>query len=500
MAANPTSTVVQDQLPNLDWSSVQRLRYLYFILGMVVVFVYSRGHVTALESAGMSLGYVTILTYIFAILLRYIIDKWFFNQDPNLDIVNKEFVISFGLFLVAGITGYLISTNYFMADSPIIALKFLIGSVVFGYFAAVDNALNTERRCYYERRYIYAKNIDVTSSSSRLRLFILTTILITVLAMYFSSHSVVYYLLNKTGANIDDVQMIFLYDIVLVTILIIGLSIRVAYTYSQNQKYLLDTQLKALQKIQKGELDSYVPIMSKDEFALIAQSTNKMLEELREKQKITSVLERIVSPDIMQRLLADDAAMLKAGQKYEVAILFCDLRRFTSFVENTPPDQVIRFLNAFFAKISDLVSAYNGLVNKFMGDAILAVFGSGGKVNAIQDAIEAAQHIISHTGTIRLGESESFDIGIGIHTGHAVAGTIGSADRYEYTFIGDVVNTASRLDGLSKRLGYKIIISNEVYSLLEDEKKEAFVDLGLQNIRGKSEPVHVYGSAPSNRQ
>jgi len=312
--------------------------------------------------------------------------------------------------------------------------------------------------------------------------------------MYFSAHSVVYYLLANSGPSQNDIEIIFLYDIIFITMVIIGFSMRVSYTYAQNQKYLLDTQIKALQNIQKGDLDSYVPIMSKDEFALIAQNTNKMLEELKEKHKITSVLERIVSPDIMQRLLADDAAMLKQGQKYEVAILFCDLRRFTSFVETTPPDQVIRFLNAFFSKISDLVSTHNGLVNKFMGDAILGVFGSGSKDEAIQDAIQAAFHIITHTKTIRLGDADAFDIGIGIHTGYAVAGTIGSADRYEYTFIGDVVNTASRLDGLSKRLGYRIIISDDARELLSGELREKFVDLGYQNIRGKSEAVHVYGA------
>jgi adenylate cyclase len=494
MAANPTKTSYQEQYPEQDWSLLYRLKYLYFLFGMVVVFIYSRGHITAMETAGISLIYVTILSYSLVIALRYVIDKWFFIQDPNLEIVNKEFVISLALFVIAGGTGYLLAREYLLPNEPVTALKFLIGSAVVGYFVAVDNALSTERRCYYERRFIYAKNISVTSSSNRLRLFILMTILITVLAMYFSAHSVVYYLFDETGRKIEEIQKIFLYDIVLVTILIIGFSMRVSYTYAQNQKYLLDTQLKSLRKIQKGDLDSYVPIMSKDEFALIAQHTNKMLEELREKQKVTNVLERIVSPDIMKRLLANDETMLKQGQKYEVAILFCDLRRFTSFVESTPPDQVIRFLNAFFAKISDLVSAYDGLVNKFMGDAILAVFGTGGKDKAIHNAIEAAKHIISHTSTIRLGDADSFDIGIGIHTGHAVAGTIGSADRYEYTFIGDVVNTASRLDGLSKRLGYKIIISDDAYELLSESDKAEFIDLGMQNIRGKSEPVHVYGS------
>lgn len=493
MATKP-SNVFNTLFTERDWSSNQQLRYLYFILGAVFVFVYSHGFAVSVDVASNRLFVAVTLSFTIVTLARIAIDNWLFIQDPNLELVNKEFFISLGLFLAAGVIGFVILNQHQEEISAITSFKFFIGTLVYGYFVAVDNALNTERRCYYERRFIFAKNITIDSGTKRTRLFILMTILITVLALYFSAHTIFYQLVDETNIEKFELQRIFLFDIALITIIIIGFSMRVAYSYSQNQKYLLDTQIKALQEIQKGNLDSFVPIMSNDEFALIAQQTNKVIEELREKEKVSNVLERIVSPNIMQKLLADDAQMLKKGQKYEVAILFCDLRRFTTFVENTPPDQVIRFLNVFFAKISDLISAHDGLINKFMGDAVLAVFGVDGKEHAIKNAIQSAMHIISHTKTINLGDGSEFDIGIGIHMGHAVAGTIGSADRYEYTFIGDVVNTASRLDGLSKRLGYRIIISEDAFKLLPEESKEKFVDLGDQKIRGKSESIRVYGA------
>lgn len=494
MASENHLSLFHNLFSEQNWSSNQRLKYLYIILGALLVFVYSQGHTPDIKFDSTQLFLFTCFSFSAIAVARLAIDNWFFVQDPNYDIVKTEFFISLGLYIGAAIIGFLLLTYTDTHIAKIISYKFVIGTVVYGYFVAVDNALNTERRCYYERRFIFAKDIHFESSTKRLRMFVVTTILITIVALYFSAHLILFQLAESQKFEANAVHNVFLFDIVIITAVIIGLAMRVAYSYSQNQKYLLDSQLKVLHDLKNGNLDSFVPIMSNDEFALIAHQTNKMIEQLREKQKVSSVLERIVSPNIMQKLLGGDANMLKQGQECEVAILFCDLRRFTTFVENTPPDQVIRFLNAFFAKISDLITAHNGLINKFMGDAILAVFGIDGKEHAAKNAIQAAMHIISHTKTINLGDNKEFDIGVGIHMGRAVAGTIGSADRYEYTFIGDVVNTASRLDGLSKRLGYRVIVSDKVYKLLPEGLNEKFVDLGPQRVRGKSDTVHVYGA------
>jgi len=477
-----------------DWSSNQRLKYLYMVLGALLVFVYSQGHTPDVKVDSLQLFTLTCLSFATIAVARIAIDHWFYVADPSQDIVKGEFFISLGLYIGAAILGFILIRYNIEFIPQVISYKFMIGTVVYGYFVAVDNALNTERRCFYERRFIFAKEINFDTSAKRLRMFIVLTILITIVALYFSAHLILFQLLDSSKLDTDSVHNVFLFDIVIITSMIIGFAMRVAYSYAQNQKYLLDSHLHVLEELQKGNLDSFVPIMSQDEFALLAQQTNKLIEDLREKQKVSSVLERIVSPNIMRKLLGGDANMLKQGQEYEVAILFCDLRRFTTFVENTPPEQVIRFLNVFFAKISDLITAHNGLINKFMGDAVLAVFGIDGKDSAASNAIQAAMHIISHTKTINLGDGKEFDIGVGIHMGKAVAGTIGSAERYEYTFIGDVVNTASRLDGLSKRLGYRVIVSDKVFRLLPEAQSRKFADLGPQRVRGKAEPVHIYGA------
>ena len=129
-----------------------------------------------------------------------------------------------------------------------------------------------------------------------------------------------------------------------------------------------------------------------------------------------------------------------------------------------------------------------------MGDAILAVFGTSNEDSPVEDAIHAVWDIMMHTQSNQVARGKMIDIGIGVHSGKAIAGIIGSNDRYEYTFIGDVVNTANRLDGLTKRLGYKVIISQEAFMQLNADEKERFTDLGIHKIRGKTEKVHVYGA------
>ena len=130
-----------------------------------------------------------------------------------------------------------------------------------------------------------------------------------------------------------------------------------------------------------------------------------------------------------------------------------------------------------------------------MGDAILAIFPLDTDSATIDDAVDTAWDIVMHSQAIRLPGGDQFNVGIGIHTGYATAGTIGSQERFEYTFIGDTVNIASRLDGLSKRLGYSIIISNDTYEHLSSLSKERFIDLGMQKIRGKDIPLHVHGAS-----
>jgi adenylate cyclase len=257
---------------------------------------------------------------------------------------------------------------------------------------------------------------------------------------------------------------------------------------------MFETQIEMLKNVQAGQLDKHVSVLSQDEFGIIAQQTNLIIDQLREKYRIQKTLEQVVSPDIMRRLLSVHEGNVNQAQEFDLAILFCDMREFTSYAEDKPPDEVIVFLNALFTKLADVVAEHNGIVNKFLGDAILAVFGVDGNPDYATHAVEAALDILMHSGSAVMRDGTKFEIGIGINCGRAAAGKIGSSERFEYTFIGDSVNTASRLDGLSKRLGYSIVTTVDVYDKLPDHYKDMFTDLGDQRIRGKSQPVHLYGA------
>ncbi|MEJ2142682.1 MAG: adenylate/guanylate cyclase domain-containing protein, partial [Gammaproteobacteria bacterium] len=363
-----------------------------------------------------------------------------------------------------------------------------------GYFASVDGALNRQRNLVEQIRPIIKDDFQLHSFAGSMKLMLIITIILTLMAVTLSSVDALSYFEIHKGLTADQERMFFFLELFFIFAIVVSFSIRLIHSYTLNIRLLFQTQINVLKNIQSRNFSEYAPVVSNDEFGVVSQQINRVIDELNEKERIRKTLEHIVSPNVMEKLLSHDAGDLKAGQEYDVAILFCDLRKFTTYAESTPPEKVIFFLNAFFSKVADIVEANNGIINKFMGDAILAVFGTTSEDNPVEDAIHAVWDIMLHTQSNQLGRGKMIDIGIGVHSGKALAGIIGSNDRYEYTFIGDVVNTANRLDGLTKRLGYKVIISQDAYMQLSHDEKERFLDLGVHKIRGKQEKVHVYGA------
>jgi class 3 adenylate cyclase len=284
-------------------------------------------------------------------------------------------------------------------------------------------------------------------------------------------------------------------EIVFIATAVLGVSIYLLYLYIRNLFQVLGMQVNILRRVEEGCYDVSMPVVSEDESGLLANYHNFMIERLRDRERLYRTLKKSVGSNIMAKLLNTDEEKLKHGEAHNVAILFCDLRGFSSLGESASAEEIILFLNVYFAEVSAVISRHDGIINKFMGDAVLAIFGLEGKENAAEQAVNAGLEIIEHSADISMPNDMHPQTGVGIHFGPVAAGTIGSEERYEYTVVGDAVNKASRLESLSKRLDYSLILSKDAYERLEgDTMREKFVDLGPHPVRGMSEPIHVYGA------
>lgn len=472
--------------------------FIYYLLTIVVMSIITV-RTYAFYNAPLSMISITVLslTFVFIAVTRIVLQPRLIDTQPVLDQPKLQLSFDLALFIAAACILFLIEVTV-NQQSYLIAGKFFSAIIFIGYFASMDSALNRERLCYAQSINTSQPISSTTPVSRRFSLFLTLTLLVVILANTLSAYSYMSLNLTQPTISLDELKSAYLIETFFTLGIVVSLTLRLIHSYSINLQHLFDVQVDALKHIENGKFDNYVPVVSRDEFGIIAQQTNRVIDELREKDKIQKTLQRIVSPDVMRKLMQADSDTLQHGENKNVAIFFCDLRQYTAYAERTPPEDVIFFLNAYFTKIVDIVSEHNGIVNKFMGDAILAVFPLENGIAEVEDAVNTAWDVILHSQAINLPGGDKFKVGIGIHVGPATAGTIGSHDRFEYTFIGDTVNTASRLDGLSKRLGYSIIISADTYKKLNRDAQDRFTNLGMQKVRGKKAPLHVYGAAPTD--
>lgn len=364
--------------------------------------------------------------------------------------------------------------------------------LTFGYFAGVDTTLAASRDWFrngVEQNIETFRLIPTSVSLRRATLSVLTLILL----FSLSAALKLYISFSAQPLDYQPVVTEFVIDQVFYLITLSVLMVWAIHSYSHNLHYILESQLKALRDAQAGEFTRKIPILSQNELGIMGIQLNRLVDYVHDREKVEQLLKRVVSPDIMEKLLNTDTETLKHGEEREVAILFCDIRGFTEMSEATSAEEVIMFLNTYFSELSEIVSSYNGIINKFMGDAILAVYSTEHPAWAIDNAMATALDIAARVKELKLPDGTPSSAGIGIHFGKVVAGTIGSDQRYEYTFLGDAVNTASRLEGLSKRLKHTIIVSSAAYKMLSSPLKAGLIDLGSHQLRGKAEHMHVYG-------
>jgi adenylate cyclase len=208
------------------------------------------------------------------------------------------------------------------------------------------------------------------------------------------------------------------------------------------------------------------------------------------RDRITNLFGQHVSPQVVERLMAEGAATNSDIRR--VAVMFVDFRSFTAGARSRSPQDVVDRLDGAFAVLVEILDRHGGIVNKFLGDGFLALFGAPFEApDAALRAVAAAREMLAANDRINQATSWPLRIGIGIHIGEVIAGSIGSPRRKEYTVIGDTVNFAARLEALNKEFDSQFLISADVHDALGEDGKGA-VSLGDVAVRGYDRPMAVW--------
>lgn len=254
--------------------------------------------------------------------------------------------------------------------------------------------------------------------------------------------------------------------------------------------------LSSMNRVAGGDLNSYTIVRSREETGQLSYGFNQMVDGLKEREKIKSLFGQYLSAEISEEILKGNVDL--NGSMYQATILFADIRGFTALSESITPHETITFLNDYYNIIIDVIHQYGGIVDKFMGDGILVLFGIPVKSDDhAERAVEAAFEIDRRLEEFNRSRGDkglfTVKIGIGIHTGEVIAGNIGNSSKLEYTVIGDTVNAASRIESLTKKFETKLLIGESVYNSLSKSSpyRKSFQKVEGVVLRGKKISVNL---------
>lgn len=298
-------------------------------------------------------------------------------------------------------------------------------------------------------------------------------------------------------------------------------SILLGFTLLRRSADQLVTLSEATHRVESGETERPIQIEADEEIKDIARHFNTMAlkflnlekhfriqtvqlmnyakdfsqshQKSKEEEELRNRLSRYVGENLVDKLIHSRKGAFPENERKQATVLYADIRSFTSISEKMPPEKVISMLNEFFNSVVEIIFQNNGILDKFVGDQIMAVFGTipsdnSGPYDAVQGAIEMMKATENLMKTRKRQHKQTFEIGIGINTGNVIMGNIGAQNRMDYTVIGDSVNTAARLQQMAR--GGEIIIGEQTYAKIKGrfriEKK------GAISVKNKKEPVICY--------
>lgn len=376
--------------------------------------------------------------------------------------------------------------------------KVVLGNLSFGLLGGMLCFLSFERQLIDFLRDL--KNPVFTAPQkllpvARKMLFFMVTVLVlmvgVMLLMIFVD--IQYLLENRVGFGVEIYYGVFK-EMLFAFIVLLILSSFIIARYSGNLHKILEMQLDVMDEISKGHYFRTIPILSNDEFGLIAAKTNEMIEGLKERDHCQSSFGRYMAPEVSEMILRGEVPA--GGEVRDVTILFCDLRGYTPFVEQSEPRQVVGFLNDYFTVMEQSIKECKGIVLQYIGDEIEAVFGAPEDLTDHQEwAVRAAVRMrarLEEMNRERVARGEErVAHGIGVHSGEVLAGSVGSPDRLIYAMVGDTVNVASRIQDQNKKFGTDILVSESTRRGIE-KSGYTFETLGKVHLKGRQEPVELF--------
>lgn len=310
--------------------------------------------------------------------------------------------------------------------------------------------------------------------------------------------------LSRSRALIDSPNPeVVLRNLIIVQLFILTASLLASVGIANFVSRAIVEPLRMLQDamglVKDNDLDARVTVTSNDEFGYLGERFNDMAAGLRQGEQVRRLFGLYVSPEVAQAAVETGAGL--GGRLCECTIMFSDLRDFTSLTERLTPETLVDLINRYMTAMVSVIVDHGGVVTRFGGDSILAVFGS--PLNSMPDhasrAVKAAFHMRQSLQDFNQnatsdpsadGRQPVLENGIGIATGLVIAGNVGGKERIEYTVMGDAVNLASRLEGMTIDFRYPILISEETFDAVGTLNAQ---ELPNVSIKGKSKPVTIYG-------
>jgi len=295
----------------------------------------------------------------------------------------------------------------------------------------------------------------------------------------------------------EDVAFAMVYKIQRIVIWLTGLvlsaSLLVNYFFSRSLSKPILKLTDASHQIQEGHYDVVISSVSHDEIGELTDSFKEMAHGLAERENIKTAFGKFVNKQIAELVMNNEIKL--GGERKDVVVFFSDIRSFTKISEALEPEDVVEFLNQYMTRMVYCINKTKGVVDKYIGDAIMAVWGaplsSGNDVfNAVNASLMMRNELLKFNQGRGDAKKPRIQIGCGIHCGPVLAGQIGSEDRMEYTVIGDTVNIASRIESLNKAFATDILITEETAERIKDK----FRVFPMQKImvKGKSDPLQIY--------